>query len=217
MSSSNFGSFILIRDWWYADGALLSAEDTSHEEIVLEHVVSMLCDVMGITNNIFECDCTAFRAHIEQHYGPHALALAAQKLVEHGTTQEEAQHMVALAAGLKSLDPRYFAIKRWGWVRVASTTFECRDLSIESLKLVREVLEEILEAIGEDPDELLDFQVRISDLKGNSEWASLAQLHELETGREDDLNQTAAQIARNQLRQMDLALMPACYRGVIGD
>jgi len=123
-------------------------------------------------------------------------------------------------------DSREYAIKNWGWSRVAGDSIETKELTRDTLKTIARGISNALEEEGkiyeyESNPEILDqHQYTISTYSGNRYDITLK---DMESGNVQGLERSDLEVkataATQQVRQMDIDSMPSYYRnkGVIGD
>lgn len=138
---------------------------------------------------------------------------------------KEPDDLVMNAYG-SSRDAREYAIKNWGWSRVAGDSIETKELTKETLKTIARGINNALEEEGkvykyeENPDVLDLHEYGISTYTGKRFNITL---RDMESGNVEGLERSDIEIqksaATDQVKKMDLEKMPSYYRerGLMGD
>lgn len=125
-----------------------------------------------------------------------------------------------------SIDAREYAIKNWGWSRVAGDSIETKELTRETLKIIARGINNALDEEGkiyeydENPDVLDLHEYGISTYTGKRFNITL---RDMESGNVEGLERSDIEVAKSsatdQVKQMDMEKMPAYYRerGLMGD
>ena len=125
-----------------------------------------------------------------------------------------------------SRDAREYAIKNWGWSRVAGDSIETKELTRETLRVIAHGINNALEEEGktyeydETPDVLDLHEYGISTYTGKRFNITL---RDMESGNVEGLERSDIEVAKSsatdQVKQMDMEKMPAYYRerGLMGD
>ena len=125
-----------------------------------------------------------------------------------------------------SIDAREYAIKNWGWSRVAGDSIETKELTRETLRVIAHGINNALEEEGktyeydETPDVLDLHEYGISTYTGKRFNITL---RDMESGNVEGLERSDIEVAKSsatdQVKQMDMEKMPAYYRerGLMGD
>ena len=132
-------------EWWIIDGQAVFADgdivDYNHSGVALEHIISNLLDEL---NDILK------RKNQRIAYEPDSIDLddfSPQELKEAGFSDEE----------IKALpDPREYAMKYMGWIRVQGRNVQIWTLSSKGLKIIANGL---WDAVGGDEVELEEFNI----------------------------------------------------------
>lgn len=177
----------LSGEYWWHNGTVTYADgdnsDTSHSIVVFERLISDYCDVIGIENT-FECDIVMFRSSIsDDGYGldedDPIEDLTNRVIKQTGINQKEADTRRGIVFSGDGMDPREFAIKFWGWIRIAGNNLELPDLKPATLKKAASAFVMALDdsgyGIGEDED-LIDTEVNVSTYNGSRKTVSLSDL-----------------------------------------
>ena len=125
-----------------------------------------------------------------------------------------------------SIDAREYAIKNWGWSRVAGDSIETKELTRETLRVIAHGINNALEEEGktyeydETPDVLDLHEYGISTYTGKRFNITL---RDMESGNVEGLERSDIEVAKSsatdQVKQMDMEKMPSYYRerGLMGD
>lgn len=210
-------------EWWYTDsGDLLSATDGgdyNHEGHVMEAIIGEFCEVMGIDNQ-YATDATWFRTDVGDQVDWDAVPEGYDPIDEAGKLMDHPPEMVremrAFLGGSQK-DARAFAIKWWGWIRLAGPNAEAPNLAPAMLKRVYEAFATVyFEEESEEAPE--DAEVTVSLLNGTRHYVTLGALSmgTLEGAEDADLAHLS-RVSTEQVKQMDRDAQPAFYRGKLGD
>ena len=125
-----------------------------------------------------------------------------------------------------SIDAREYAIKNWGWSRVAGDSIETKELTRETLRVIAHGINNALEEEGktyeydETPDVLDLHEYGISTYTGKRFNITL---RDMESGNVEGLERSDIEVSKSsatdQVKQMDMEKMPSYYRerGLMGD
>ena len=125
-----------------------------------------------------------------------------------------------------SRDAREYAIKNWGWSRVAGDSIETKELTRKTLEIIARGINNALDEEGkiyeydETPDVLDLHEYSISTYTGKRFNITL---RDMESGNVEGLERSDIEVAKSaatdQVKKMDMEQMPAYYRerGLMGD
>ena len=184
----------------------------SHEDDILKRIV----DEMDI-----EDEEERFRKLEELNNDPADAMM--EYLKQHGA--KNAEDLVLNAYGSRS-DAREFAIKYWGWSRVAKDSIETKELTSKTLQVLARGINNALEEEGktyeyeDNPDILDQHEYNISTYTGKRYRITLQNMDSgnVEGLERGDIEQKTT-AATQQVKQMDMEQMPDYYRqrGLMGD
>lgn len=218
-------------EWWIDDGGRVLYADGDHGDYNHEgHVIEILCgrlrEAAGMEPTDQD-DPVTCRTQIGDYLDEQGLDIdEAYETIWAALDKVEGAEAGAMARGLlggrgDSLDAREYAIRFWGWIRVAGSELEMRDFSPATLKRAGSGLAEILWENGnyEEPDEEFGEGSAalplVVSIYGSRERISTT-LGDLEAGqlRPDMQAALDAQTrnARAQVQRMDHELEPDFYR-----
>jgi hypothetical protein len=184
----------------------------SYEEPILDHIV----DDMDIEDD-------DLREETLENLKHDPASAIIEYLKKHG--EKDPDDLVMNAYG-SSRDAREYAIKNWGWSRVAGDSIETKELTRETLRVIAHGINNALEEEGktyeydETPDVLDLHEYGISTYTGKRFNITL---RDMESGNVEGLERSDIEMAKSsatdQVKQMDMEKMPAYYRerGLMGD
>ena len=184
----------------------------SYEEPILDHIV----DDMDIEDDDLKEETLENLKH-----DPASAII--EYLKKHG--EKDPDDLVMNAYG-SSRDAREYAIKNWGWSRVAGDSIETKELTRETLRVIAHGINNALDEEGkiyeydETPDVLDLHEYSISTYTGKRFNITL---RDMESGNVEGLERSDIEVAKSaatdQVKKMDMEQMPAYYRerGLMGD
>jgi hypothetical protein len=211
----------LSGEYWYTgSGGLLNADEDSdynHEGHVIEVVITQLCELLG-TENIYGPDWVAFKEDVSN--GQFSAQLgedldeALDELVRMLGREWGDQVAQDAFSAMRESDAREFAIKHWGWIRIAQNNMELPNLLPKTLKIAAEAFQDALTGEYHDvgDEDLIDTTVYVSTYKGVGKQVTISSLMDGRIEAISDLNSDNLKKAGSAMvDKMNRAISPAYY------
>lgn len=159
-------------EWWIRDGAVDYADgetgEIDHTGLAIQHATQQVLDALGLEGNgvsILLCDYGDEIAEQFQEEGNEGEGTAEEYvlriLTEAGEGDPADLHSLAMGNG----DARDYALKHWGWKRVADNTVETNTLTDDDLSDIASGLSDVIESEGLDDEADPEFNVYV--MSGN--------------------------------------------------
>lgn len=144
-------------EWWIIDGQVSFADgdigDIDHTGMAIQHAANIVMDAVGADYNGEYGILSEHQDIIKEQMEEDGFQGSIQQyLIEKLEGHDDPEGIVMTAYG--SGDPRDYAIRKWGWQRVAGNDVETMYLSAEALSSIVSGLSEIMENEGIDYDDM---------------------------------------------------------------
>ena len=215
--------------WIFDDGSVHYCDgdvgDVNHEAYALQHAQMKVLDRMNIDSDIEYLDRNEMLARIArqfEHDAPGEIRERAQAEqwdefdIADWMAKEHKVDAHLLDAAFDRGDIRQYAMRHWGWHALRGDTAETWEITPESLQTIAAGILNALDETGVEPEEIdPDEEFWVDAYKGHrSERLVYSQLEAPDLGAEFVPPPAAPP---EQVRQLDLDLLPTFYQGKFGD